>query len=245
MSYRDNLEGLAHRVEALAQEAARTDEELAEARRLLEQARIRARMPVLDNLQVAAPCKADWNKMVGDEHARFCGQCEKNVYNLSSLTRAAAEALLIEKEGKLCVRYYQRADGTILTADCPDGVARRRRRVRIIAASFGAMSAVAAALSALQPRAPLMGAVRPVAMTGELPSPRNVGVPIDEDAPRNIGVPADRNIAVMGGPLPVQGEPAPRPTPAPVKHPVMGKMKMGGAAVPMMGDISPPTSVPR
>jgi len=66
--------------------------------------------------------------MVGDEHVRFCGQCEKNVYNLSSLPREEAEALLVAKEGKMCVRLYRRDDGTVLTNDCPVGVKKRRRR---------------------------------------------------------------------------------------------------------------------
>ena len=39
-----------------------------------------------------------------------------------------AERLIAEREGRLCVRFYQRTDGTVLTADCEVGV--RRRRVR-------------------------------------------------------------------------------------------------------------------
>ena len=50
------------------------------------------------------------------------------MYNLSELTRDEAEALIVEKEGKLCVRYFQRADGTILLKDCAVGVRQRRRR---------------------------------------------------------------------------------------------------------------------
>lgn len=86
------------------------------------------KLPLLENLSVASPCHEKWGDMVGDETSRFCLKCEKNVYDLSSMTRVEAESLIAAKEGKLCVRYYRRADGTVLTADCPDGIARKRRR---------------------------------------------------------------------------------------------------------------------
>lgn len=75
----------------------------------------------LDRIDVAAPCHADWDDMPGDDTARFCNQCRKHVYNLSGLTRTAAEQLIEAKEGRLCVRFFRRADGTVLTADCPVG----------------------------------------------------------------------------------------------------------------------------
>ncbi len=76
----------------------------------------------LESVSVASPCPADWNAMQGDDQARFCKTCAKNVYNLSAMTRNEAEALIRAKEGHLCIRYYQRADGTILTQDCPVGL---------------------------------------------------------------------------------------------------------------------------
>ena len=85
----------------------------------------------LDTIQIASPCAADWNAMEGDSKVRFCGGCRKNVYNLSEMTRAEAEGLVNRMEGKLCVRFYTRPDGTALTADCPVGVrAVRYRRLR-------------------------------------------------------------------------------------------------------------------
>ena len=77
----------------------------------------------LENVRVAAPCSADWEQMRGDERARFCGQCQLNVYNLSGMTRQEAERLIASREGRLCVRFYRRADGTILTKNCPVGLA--------------------------------------------------------------------------------------------------------------------------
>jgi hypothetical protein len=67
--------------------------------------------------------------MVGDDCVRFCGQCKLSVYNLSAMTQEEGERLIIEKEGKLCARVYRRADGTILTKDCPVGVALLRKRI--------------------------------------------------------------------------------------------------------------------
>ncbi len=46
--------------------------------------------------------------MSGDERTRFCTDCSKHVYNLSAMTTAEAEELILEKEGHLCVRYYKR-----------------------------------------------------------------------------------------------------------------------------------------
>jgi hypothetical protein len=83
----------------------------------------------LENVRVAAPCPADWEKMVGDDRVRYCNKCELHVYNLSGMTRREAEALLSNTEGRLCVRFYRRDDGTILTRNCPVGLAAFKRRV--------------------------------------------------------------------------------------------------------------------
>jgi hypothetical protein len=107
-------------------------------------------LPVLENLRVASPCSARWDEMQGDAHARFCGECRKNVYDLSSLTRDEAEDLIRIHEGHLCVRFYKRRDGTVLTQDCPVGKGRLRRallfQVGVIAAIFMAIPGVAAAV---------------------------------------------------------------------------------------------------
>lgn len=84
----------------------------------------------LDEIRVAAPCNADWDTMSGDDRTRFCALCKKNVYDLSVLTRPQAEALIREKEGNLCVQFYRRPDGTILTDNCPVGLRAIRNRFR-------------------------------------------------------------------------------------------------------------------
>jgi hypothetical protein len=92
-------------------------------------------LPVLPNVYVASPCPADWSKMTGDERVRMCGQCNKHVFNLSQMTRADAEQLIIEKNGSLCVRYYQRKDGTMLLKDCTVAASAARRRQMLGAAA--------------------------------------------------------------------------------------------------------------
>ncbi len=87
----------------------------------------------LDKVRVASPCNADWEQMTGNDRARFCGQCNLNVYNLSDMASSEAELLIGRNEGRLCVRYYRRADGSILTRDCPIGLRAIRRRMSYLA----------------------------------------------------------------------------------------------------------------
>lgn len=138
MTYRSDVDALAARTHALAAEVAAKTKELDASRSMLDEAVAKSRLPVLPNIKVATPCSADWKQMTGDERVRACGSCSKNVYNLSTLTREEAEALIIEKEGKLCVRYYQRTDGTILLKDCSIGIVQKRKR-RVIAAGVAAL----------------------------------------------------------------------------------------------------------
>jgi hypothetical protein len=85
---------------------------------------------MLDQIKIASPCTADWDQMEGTDRVRFCQHCQKNVFNLSEMTRRDAEALLKETSGNICTRLYRRADGTVLTADCPVGLQLKVVRVR-------------------------------------------------------------------------------------------------------------------
>jgi hypothetical protein len=78
--------------------------------------------------------------MVGDDRVRFCRECNLNVYNISEMTRQQVEALIATTEGRLCARLFRRADGMLLTRDCPVGLRAVRRRIaRIAGAAFTAM----------------------------------------------------------------------------------------------------------
>lgn len=85
------------------------------------------------HLRIASPCPASWEGMKGDERVRFCDLCNLHVYNLAELTRTEAASLLAKSEGRICARLYQRADGTVITKDCPVGLRAIRRRVAGIA----------------------------------------------------------------------------------------------------------------
>lgn len=101
----------------------------------------------VNQIQVASPCTVSWDAMKGDEQVRFCGQCEKNVYNLSTMSLTEISNLLERKEGRTCVRFYRRADGTVLTDDCPVGLRAVRRKMALIAtAAAGALATMGFAM---------------------------------------------------------------------------------------------------
>ena len=166
----DELDGLRARtrdLRDLERAEGELEREVAGVRRQL--ARVApTRLPLLERVAIASPCSADWDAMTGDERTRFCQQCEKHVYDLSAMSAEEAEALLREKGGDACLRIYRRADGTVLTADCPVGVRTKRRR-RAVASLVGGGMVAAGALLALarsQPPiavAPIGVAVAPVA----------------------------------------------------------------------------------
>jgi hypothetical protein len=98
---------------------------------------------MLSQLTIASPCTASWESMTGDERSRHCSECNRNVYNFAAMTSAEIEELVAANSGgRLCGRLYRRADGTVLTSDCPVGLRARVRRVsrRLSAALAAAMT---------------------------------------------------------------------------------------------------------
>jgi hypothetical protein len=75
--------------------------------------------------------------MFGNERVRFCAQCKLNVYNLSEMTKAEAEVLIARAEDRLCIRYYRRRDGSIMTQNCPVGLRAIKRRLSRVANAVG------------------------------------------------------------------------------------------------------------
>jgi hypothetical protein len=55
------------------------------------------------------------------------------------MTRSDAEYLIARTEGRLCVRFYRRGDGSIITKDCPVGLRAICRRVSYVAKAIGSM----------------------------------------------------------------------------------------------------------
>ncbi len=97
----------------------------------------------LDNIRIASPCSARWNAMPGDDRVRFCESCQKHVYNLTAMTAEAATRLIADREGSLCIRLHRRADGTVLTSDCPIGTRQLWHQTRKLVVSCAAVSLVA------------------------------------------------------------------------------------------------------
>lgn len=84
---------------------------------------------ILDRIRVASPCPANWDEMSGADRVRFCHSCNLHVYDVSQMSRRAASELIAFTEGRLCVRMFRRADGTVISRDCPIGLRAIRRRV--------------------------------------------------------------------------------------------------------------------
>jgi len=94
----------------------------------------------LRNLRILTPCQADWNEMTGDDREKFCAQCQKNVHDVSAMTRAEASALLAAGN-PICVRFYRDADGNVATTDSTPapGLLGRRNFLTVIAAGAAAV----------------------------------------------------------------------------------------------------------
>jgi hypothetical protein len=137
----------------LANEAQHIEAEIASVKEGLSFGK--RRLPMAKML-IASPCDESWSRMTGDEKTRFCKSCQKNVHNLAAMTTVEVEEFLDKhKTGEACIRLYERLDGTVLTADCPVGVKRRRMRMLLVstlgagACSLFAFTAIAITLSAL------------------------------------------------------------------------------------------------
>lgn len=156
-------------------------------------------------LKVASPCNADWDKMSGTDAIRHCSECDKNVYHLSHMTTEQVEQLLNRAGAAPCVRFYERADGTVLLGDCPVGQKSKQRRRMFVGAGVGAamLSAVGLAL------APGGGA------SANVPQEQHKEPPCD---------------VVQGGIGPESLPTPPRPKTKPTRDRVRPRAKMGAVA---------------
>ena len=117
----------------------------------------RVALPMLRRIRVAAPCDEGWALMKGNDRVRKCTSCEEKVFNLSEMSKGEAEQLLNEHGTSICVRFYRRRDGTVMTKECAPGI-RMRRRHRVAASLVG----VGVAAAILSPRlAPIEGRLFP------------------------------------------------------------------------------------
>ena len=101
---------------------------------------------ILRKVRVAKPCRASWEKMSGDDRVRHCTDCRLNVYNFLNMTGIEISNLLKLSEGRVCGRFYQRPDGTMITSDCPLGEAPARvSKIPLLAAAVMLFAMIGAA----------------------------------------------------------------------------------------------------
>jgi hypothetical protein len=198
----------------------------------------------LDDLRIASPCDASWDDMrplttSDGERARSCAACDKNVYDLSSMTRADALALIERHEGRCCVRFYRRVDGTVLTEDCPVGlraILKKAERHALLTAAAG-VSVVAAVVAVL------VGASHRATC-----SVKAIETRLEDRLQSNDTIPVPPMPPMMGA-LPPLREPQ-QPAPPP-RRPLMGKPAtkapptMGRAVASprvLMGDVALPSA---
>ena len=155
----------------------------------------------LDNIKIASPCSANWDEMIGDARKKYCGDCKLNVYNLSGMTKIEAENLLEKSDGRVCVRFYRRSDGTVLTQDCPVGWAKVKRNLsRAATAVFTLIIAFFGGIFAFS-----LNRKTESHTMGKIAAPVNSNVRIEEDKdtcpPVTMG-----KVATMGTPVPIKVE---------------------------------------
>jgi hypothetical protein len=88
----------------------------------------------LDEISVLEPCGVDWDAMThAGVSARHCSSCDKNVYDLSEMTRQAVMALMLEQEGNVCVRFSKRVDDSLITSNNETMKRRANPKMSIVA----------------------------------------------------------------------------------------------------------------
>lgn len=118
--------------------------------------------------------------MKGDDQTRHCGQCDRKVYNLSNMTRDEAEKLVTEAEGRICVRYYVRKDGMVMTRDCGEPAPTPNKRHLAFAALAAAIPLLAGCNN--EPELPLMGKLAMPEPTQKVETPQAMMGSVDYPA---------------------------------------------------------------
>jgi hypothetical protein len=160
----------------------------------------------MDRIRIASPCSSSWEQMAGDERVRHCTACDLNVYNFAAMTRGEIGELLLRTEGRVCARLYRRADGTLLTKDCPTGLrAVRARLSRAASATFAALLSIVpfasgcATRSRMQLEVERTATAQQAVVAGEVLDPGGAPLPgvivvlQDEAAQREITAVTDGN----------------------------------------------------
>lgn len=103
---------------------------------------------LLDRIQIKEPCNSDWDSMIGNDQVRFCEHCALSVHDLSQMTRKRARRVVAKSNGRLCVRYHRRPDGSLVTKMPQKLFHISRRASRIAAGAFSATLSLSGAITA-------------------------------------------------------------------------------------------------
>ena len=174
----------------------------------------------LDVIDVAEPCTVSWDEMTGDATSRHCAHCKLQVHDLSAMTLPEAEQFLLATGGNACVRFYRRADGTVVTGDCEN--AWRRVAKRALMGGRRWVCAVGAVLAAMLAMSPFARRVNANVPMGD--SPQAGITPVTVSKPEAL-------ICVMGKiapiaqpevkpPMPPATQPATQPATPPATRPL-------------------------
>jgi len=133
---------------------------------------------LLEAFAVPQPCAVAWESMRGTAAVRECARCERQIHNLSALTRAEAEHLL-SGGGRICVRFVRTANGSIVTAEAPLLSAPYRRpwtgvSIAALAAVLGLSEARASAAPSLTPPSVANVQAAPAVLARNVPRNRSV-----------------------------------------------------------------------
>jgi hypothetical protein len=173
----------------------------------------------LEDVRIASPCDQSWAEMIGDDRVRYCGGCKQYVYNLSELSRTEAKALLDGTEGRTCIRLFRRADGTVLTRDCPEG----RREQHVQFARLGSRMALLFGLASGAALVPLYVA-KPTAVASAPCVPPGTDISPSTSPPETEPPPVTATETAPDlAPPPIPHRTRVKPPPPPAQHVMMGR----------------------
>lgn len=90
--------------------------------------------------------------MIGDERARYCTDCQRNVYNFAQMTKSEVERVLTRvskhpQKERVCARITHRPDGSLLTLEDPATTSFLVGASRVAGAALTALLSTGAAMS--------------------------------------------------------------------------------------------------
>ncbi len=167
------------------------------------------------HLPIANPCHEDWDAMKPDARGRFCGACDKAVFDLSALTEAEAKVVLARhRDDKICISYCLSRDGVVQFAPPPV------TRGRVVAAGVLAVAVAACAPHEYPGTAP---AIEIEIQTRAAAAVQPIETRVEPTAPPHVAPPPVEHLRYKGdwaGPDPTQAaeitedEPCDREDPA-------------------------------